>query len=144
MRSTRSRARFKSKAHEPTHVANQTAVNVRRVNSESPIDIITELEEFEEFKQQLLPILRKAMLDKKPAKEILELARAHAAARIATIAATEVDAGKALAAARDILDRTEGKPVERKEFSHKLGKLKEEEIDALLISSLSELDGEEK
>jgi cysteinyl-tRNA synthetase len=102
-------------------------------------DLHQALEDFDEFQNGILPKIRDALKAGKSSKEITEMARSMAAARIATIAATEPDAGKALAASRDILDRTEGKAVERKEIHHRLGQLKEDEIDALLISGLNDI-----
>lgn len=43
-------------------------------------------------------------------------------------------------ASQAILDRVEGKAKERHEHTHKLEKLKEEELDAMLLSELDELD----
>lgn len=101
---------------------------------------IDEMAFYEQFKADLLPAIQKAMLEGKQAHEITAMAQAYAAARIASIVALEPDSAKALAAAKDILDRTQGRAIERKELHHKLDKLREEEVDALLISSLSEVD----
>lgn len=65
-----------------------------------------------------------------------------AAARVVTIAATDADSGKALSAAKDILDRVHGKAKETRDVTHRLDKVKEEQIDALLLSELDVLEVE--
>jgi hypothetical protein len=55
------------------------------------------------------------------------------------IAMTDKDSGRALSAIKDILDRTQGRAVERTTTTHKFEKLKDEELDALLKSRLKEV-----
>ncbi len=98
------------------------------------------LEKFEDFKADILPKLRKMMA--KPgvtAEEILEFSKAYAVAKVATIAFSDEDNGRALAAAKDLIDRSIGKAKERVETEHRFGKLKDEELDALLTSRLKEV-----
>lgn len=45
----------------------------------------------------------------------------------------------ALTAAREILDRSQGRATERKEISHRLKNVPEKEVDSLILSSLEEL-----
>lgn len=105
--------------------------------------VLDKLAAYEEFRANLSPKLQRMILDGASAEDILEESAAYAAARIATIAATEQDSSKALAAAKDIIDRTKGKAVERKELSHKFDKLDDEALDALVISKLKEAAIEE-
>jgi cbb3-type cytochrome oxidase cytochrome c subunit len=63
-----------------------------------------------------------------------------AAARTVTVALTDEDSGKALAASKDLLDRTLGKPTERKELVHSMANASEEEIDALIASKMREVE----
>lgn len=105
------------------------------------------LAEFEEFKESLLPVLQADLRKKTPAKEILEKLKTLAAVRLGHIVMTEVESNKALSAIKDILDRTDGRAVERSETTHKFEKLKDEELDSLLQSRLkevSESDEDEK
>ena len=104
---------------------------------------IDQLAEFEEFTQQVLPALRNDIQKGLSADEIYKKYTSLAAARNITIALTDQDSGKALTAIKDILDRTAGKPTERKEVKHTLEDASEEEIDAMLLSKLSKLDDEE-
>lgn len=97
-----------------------------------------ELALFQQFKEELLPKLQEAIVGGKSAEDILEMSQKYAAARLGTIIATEVDSGRALSAIKEVLDRTLGKAVERKQVDHRLGKLPEEQIDALLITALEE------
>ena len=110
--------------------------------------MLTKLAEFEEFTTSILPKLRAMLKEGAQADDILEFSKAAAAARIVTIAATERDSTKALAAAKDVLDRTQGKAVERIQQTHKFERLEEEQLDALLLSKLKEaevidVDGED-
>jgi hypothetical protein len=49
-----------------------------------------------------------------------------------------------LTAIKEILDREEGKVTEKKEFTHRLAQLPDEEVDALLISATTADDGPEQ
>lgn len=104
------------------------------------ISLIDDLAEFDSFRNELLPALRQALKDGKSAEDIYSMASAAAAARAVTIAVKEEDSGKALAAIKEILDRDKGKAKERQEVTHKLEKLPEEQLDALLLSKLGSLE----
>jgi hypothetical protein len=100
--------------------------------------VLDKLAAFEEFEATVAPKLRQMLIDGATAEEVIDETAALAAARIATIAMTEMDSSKALAAAKDIIDRSKGKAVERRELSHKFDKLDDEALDALVISKLKE------
>lgn len=102
-------------------------------------NLIDQLTQFEDFQEDILPALRKAIKDKKTAKEILAMGEALAAARLVTIAVTEVDSGKASSASKDILDRTQGKATERKEVKHTFENMSDDELNAILQSELKEI-----
>lgn len=99
---------------------------------------LEDLSEFESFKRDLLPKIRQALKDGKKPEEIMNLAKSLAAARVATIAAFDLDSKTALTAARDLLDRTEGKAKETKEIRHAMANAKDEDIDAVLLTALSD------
>ena len=103
---------------------------------------LEDLSEFESFKRDLLPKIRQALKDGKKPEEIMNLAKSLAAARVATIAAFDMDSKTALTAARDLLDRTEGKAKETKSVEHSLKHAKPEELDAILLSKLEEAGDE--
>ncbi len=104
--------------------------------------LIDDVSVFEEFKNDILPELRKMLKAGASAEEIYTFAQSYTAARTVTIALTEEDSGKALTAIKDVLDRTQGKAKERVEHEHRYGKLPDNELDALIESRLSEVDSE--
>lgn len=110
---------------------------------ESTIEALGDLEAFEKFRKDILPALQEAVLKGTKAEDIMKQYASHAAARTVTIALTEVDPGKALNAAKDILDRAQGKAIERKEFKHKLQDLTDQQLDALLLSEEDDDESEE-
>jgi hypothetical protein len=69
--------------------------------------------------------------------------QAMMAARLVNEGITNPDASKALAAIKDVMDRTVGKPTERKEIKHSLEKLSDEELQALLDTEEAELNDED-
>lgn len=75
--------------------------------------------------------------------QIMEKYSSLAAARIVSIAATEADSGKALSAAKDLMDRVHGKAREIKDVTHRLAQVDEKQIDAILISEIDSLEIDE-
>lgn len=116
----------------------------RNVEEHRMVQKLDELAEFESFKTEILPKLRKAIKDNLSTKEITEMARAIATARVATIAAWSEDDKTALSAAKELLDRAEGKATEKKEITHKMANLKDEDLDALLITAINETTSEDE
>jgi hypothetical protein len=101
------------------------------------------LKAYDEFRNNILPALQKKVLEGATAEEIYKTFESYAAARNITIAMTDPDTGRALSAIKDILDRTQGKAKERTEHVHKYAKLKDEELDSLLMSELTDLEEDE-
>lgn len=110
---------------------------------ERAMDLIEDLREFEQFKQEVLPMLRDAVAKKKPSEEIFELVRAHSAAKLATIALLEKDSQKAMQAIDKILQRTDGPVVQKSETEHRFGRLKDEQLVALLKTKLNKTQSDE-
>lgn len=104
------------------------------------VETLDAINDFQEYRSSMIPELRKALEGGAAPKHILGLAKSYAAARLAHIVATETDPARALAAIKDLLDRTEGKAIERKDVRHRLDQVDEREVDALLLSSLNELE----
>ena len=102
---------------------------------------LDDLAAFERFQDELLPTLRKATEENWSAEKIWSHPRTQAllAARAVTIAATDPDAGKALAAIKDVMDRAHGRATEKKEIKHQLEKLPDEQLDALLETTMAEM-----
>lgn len=101
--------------------------------------LIDDLAEFESFKNSILPALRKDLGAGMTAQEIVKKYAAIAAARTVTIAAMEVDSGKALSAAKDIIDRAEGKAKEQVVHTHRYEELTDDELDAQVLSRAEEM-----
>ena len=106
---------------------------------EKMIQTLSDLERYEQWQREVLPKLQALVQSGAPADEILKFAEAYAAARIAT----EAMIGKNLHAAKDVLDRVQGKAKERTEVEHKYSKLTDEELDALLESRRTEISGDQ-
>jgi hypothetical protein len=99
---------------------------------------LDDLAEFETFRDLFAPEIRKMLLDGASDKQIMEKFRPLMAGRLVQIGA----AGKssdAISAIRELLDRLDGKPKQAIDHTHKLAKLPESEIDAILQSKLQRL-----
>lgn len=105
---------------------------------------IDDLAEFEQFKEDVVKALREDIYNGLSAEEMYVKYQAQAAARGITIAMTERDSARALSAVKDILDRSQGKAVERKDVRHRMENAKEEDIDAILLSKLGEAAEEDE
>lgn len=110
----------------------------RRIKS---LDRLAELEAFE---QEILPALKRDLKAGLTADELRKKYAAYAQARLITTIMIDPDSSKATAAAKDILDRTEGKPKETKEVTHRLQNLPEEELDAILKSEMEDIQTKDK
>ena len=109
-------------------------------NEKNMISALDRLRAFEEFEQLLLPQLRADLKAGLTADEIYKKYEHLAAARSVTIAMAEQDSAKALQAVKEIRDRATGKAIEKKEITHKLDKLPDDQLDALLLTELSDMD----
>jgi len=96
--------------------------------------LLDEMSEFERFRHEILPELRKMVTKGASAEAIYRRYQAHAAARTITIAMTEDNPATALAAAKEILDRGGGKAVERKEIT--VNDMTDEQLDELIKKEL--------
>ncbi len=106
------------------------------------VSFIDRATKFEEFERDILPALQESVRRGEAPAAMRRKYLSHVQARQITEALTNPDATKALAAVNSILDREEGKPVERKDVQHRLGKLNEKELDALLISKIDDMPAE--
>jgi hypothetical protein len=101
------------------------------------VRLIDEKREFDEFRENTLPVLRQMVRDKKPPEEILRVVESLAAAKLGTMIVR--DDKRSLAAIKEVLDRTQGKPIEKTETTHKFANLKREQAEALLKTKLGAL-----
>lgn len=99
-------------------------------------NIIDDIAEFEKFKEEFLPMLRKDMFSDMTAQEIYEKYSKLAAGKGVMTALFEPDPAKAIPMIKDILDRTQGKPVQREEITNKYENLKDEELDAMILAKM--------
>jgi glucuronate isomerase len=104
------------------------------------VKMISNLAEFEKFKDEVLPALRKDLLSGMDAKQLREKYIALAQARQISIAVGSVDEAKSLTAIQSIIDRTEGKATEHKTVKHQFADLKDTELDAILASEEADLN----
>lgn len=96
------------------------------------------LAEYAEFQDMFLPAIRKALLGGASSEQILAKFKPIVAARLVQLGVTATE-GVALGAIRELLDRTEGKAVQKQEHTHRLAKLGEAELDAVLNTKLQKL-----
>lgn len=101
---------------------------------------IEDLALYDDMLQGVLGSVKKDLAAGLTGTEILAKYASLASARIISIAAMEADSGKALAAAKDILDRVHGKAKEVKDVTHRLAQVDEKQIDAILITELEALE----
>ena len=94
---------------------------------------IDSLDEYDAFVNNILPRLR-AMLsdDSKSARDVVTFAEKELAARMVTIALSEPDPKIAMAAVKDLMDRSMGKAKEVLEVTSRYEKLSDEQLDALV------------
>lgn len=94
---------------------------------------------FREYQSKVLKSVREDLLAGMTADQIFKKYEAHAAAALIT---SMVNPATVVAAAEKVLDRTQGKPTQKTETTHRLEKLKDSELDAFLSSRLKELEPE--
>lgn len=103
--------------------------------------MIASLEKYEEFKELEQTLLRRVRTDIRAgltAGEICQKYEHLAAARLVSLLAQTNDPKELLPVIREIQDRASGKTVEKKEITHKLASLTDEELKALVASELTE------
>lgn len=97
-----------------------------------------DLAEFEIFKENILPLIRRDLNAGLTAEEFFKKYAPYAAARGVNIALTHEDKSAAINMIKDILDRTQGKAVTREEHSHKYEQLSDSELDAMILTKIQE------
>lgn len=117
----------------------------RRKNyvEETMVRTLDKLSKFAEF-VDLLPKLQSMIKKGKSAEEIRDWAAPMVQASITNIALTDKDTKTRLAAGKDVMDRKDGKAKETKEIKHRMDKLTDIQLEALLKSELEEYDSGSK
>lgn len=106
-------------------------------------DQLEDLELYTEFKAKIIPELRKMLLSGAKDKDILAMYTPQVAARLVTIALTDTDNTKALAAIKDLLDRANGKATEHKKIDHQFSNLTDEQLDALIATERMDAEADD-
>lgn len=99
---------------------------------------IDKLAEFDSFCVEVAPALRRDLSNGLDAKGILKKYKSVAAARLVTLTSNTDYPAVALAASKDILDRADGRATEKKEITHRMQSLSEQELDAILLTEISD------
>lgn len=105
------------------------------------IRALDDLAEFERFQDSILPVLRQAIAEKWSADKIWSnpTTQALLAAQAVRIGLNNDDPGRALDAIKTVIYQTAGKPKEKQEITHKVERLKDAELDALLATHMADL-----
>lgn len=98
------------------------------------IGLHEDLKEFEEFRQDILPMLRKDVKAGMEAEEMMSKYVSYITARGINLALTSEETSHAITMIKDILDRVQGRAVQREEITNKYDSLSDEELDAMLVS----------
>ena len=109
-----------------------------RPEQDSVATLIDNLTAFEDFTESILPALRRDIKAGMTPEDMRKKYASLVQARTITTAITSDD-GRAMAAAKDILDRNEGRATEKKEITHRYADMKDEELDAILQSEEDDL-----
>lgn len=96
------------------------------------------LAEYDSFREMFLPEIRKALLEGLNSEQILAKFKPIMAARLVQIGAVGGETA-ALGAIKELIDRTDGKAVQKQELTHRLAKLPDNELDAVLATKLAKL-----
>lgn len=108
------------------------------------VTLVDDLVEFEKFRDEILPVLRKDMNSGMSAEDIYKKWAPIAAAKLVTVALQSKNESSVLTATKEILDRSEGKARERRDTTHRLAQIPEKELDSLLLSKFEELESVEE
>lgn len=101
--------------------------------------VIDDLAEFEQFRREFWGQLQKDLLAGLSAADLRKKYHAKAQARLIMNAIADPDSARSTAAARDLIDRTEGRAIERREETRKYENTKEEQLRAALLSKVTRL-----
>lgn len=100
---------------------------------------LEKLQHDELFRAELSPLLVKAVKERWSVEKIYKECSSFIAAKAVMVALLEDDAGKAMTAVKEVLDRGIGKPVEKREIRATYQNLSDNELDNLLTSALGEV-----
>lgn len=96
---------------------------------------LDKLADYEDFTSTFLPSLQKDIRAGLTMDQLLKKYEPAVAARLVQLGMT-AEGNTALGALKEILDRTQGKSVQKQEHTHRLARLPDQELDAVLKSKL--------
>jgi hypothetical protein len=99
------------------------------------LDDLREFEDYQTILKSIRDDIKSGMTEKQLAKKYAPLAQA----RIISDMLTSENPVAALSAAKDLLDRVNGKATEKQEVTHRFKDMTDEELDAVLQSDEQEL-----
>jgi len=102
--------------------------------------LLDDLDQFEQYRKDVLKQIRDDLKRGLSADQIRDKYKPLVQARITTMALTSKDEKSALSAAKDIIDREDGRPTERKEITTHFDKMPDEQIQATLETELKDLE----
>lgn len=121
----------------------QKIISEQKNNSEDRMAWLLDCaRDFEDFRE-LLPALKKDLKAGLTAAELRQKYLPFAQARQINAILTSDDALKAAEQANKLIDREEGRAVERKQVTHQFENLSDDELDAVLRSELSDIEDED-
>jgi hypothetical protein len=136
----RNKDKSKQKPTDPDRVWNKE----KELSKFHKSKLASQLADFESFREELIPMLRRDVLDGMEPAKMREKYAALIQARQIMTAISSPDESKAQAAGNSVLDRVEGKATEKREVKHTFENLKEEELDAILSSEIEEFNEAQK
>jgi hypothetical protein len=107
-------------------------------------DLVDRLMALEDFENTVLPALQADLKAGMSSDQLREKYTAIVQAQLITTAISSQAVKARLAASKDILDRAEGTATQRIEQTHRLEKLPEDQLDAILKSELDGLDSDDE
>lgn len=96
---------------------------------------IDDLADYDEYRATIVPQVRKMLQAGATSKEILEKFKPYVTARLVNTALIG-EPGFAISAAKEVLDRVDGKVTTTLDLKHKYDSLSEEQLDAIINSKL--------
>ena len=106
---------------------------------EQKAGLIDQLAQFDDFKHTILPALIGHVKKGKTAPELRKIALSVIQAKQISNAIKAEKITDSIAACKDILDREEGRAIERKAIMHKHQDLPDDQLDALILSKMKDV-----
>lgn len=103
---------------------------------------LDQLAAYQNYRDNVSPYIQRALEEGWSHEKILASFTELAAAKLVQLALNGTGKEQ-MSALKELLDRTQGRPVEKLEVKGKLEQLSEKELDSLLMTKLAKLEGED-